>query len=219
MRASVTTSKESRMELLRELTGLPLVLPQFRRGRGTVHTTAPADCWCCRQACLSEWHHLIPVKCGGYSFRFNFVALCVQCHRSAHDGFADRHMPLAPTPAPQKPHTRRQVEWTLAPNHPRPEPRADRPYGYPSICLRDFTTREDYERLADEYQRECEQREEIKAQCEMDIAEFNDRMQEEEFARGDFSSVEDDRERERLEERWQERQEEEENYEELPTNA
>lgn len=211
MRASVAGSKDSRMALLRELTGLPLVLPNLRHGRGTMAAQAPADCWCCREAHLCEWHHLIPVKCGGRSFRFNFTALCVQCHRAAHEGFSDRYMPVQlvalVTPKPKQPSIEQVSDGQWGYGHRKP--RADRPYGYPDICLADYVDEEWYERLADEYQTKCQQEDDFKAQCALEIAEFDYRIREEEFARGDFSSVENEAERARLEERWQERQDEE----------
>lgn len=203
VQASTANSPDERLNLLRRLASLPVVAPHHRSGRSGLSLMVQPSCWACREQRITEWHHIIPVKCGGRTHRFNLVAICEPCHLEVHATAQGKWVPVirqkrAPTPAPQA--------WELP---ARPPIRHDRPYGYPCVALNELDPArpsEHYEELADAYQLECAAEEERKFRAYAESRAWEERQREHEFSEGNFDSVEDEYERERLQEQWLERE-------------
>lgn len=65
---------------------LPVVDERFRLKRHqSVTGHGPQEwCWVCASDNDLNWHHIIPVSCGGPTIEANLVNLCGRCHHAAH---------------------------------------------------------------------------------------------------------------------------------------
>lgn len=83
----VPLNQAERLRYLWTYADLPIVCKarRFRRQVPTVPNWGLV-CWSCLSVDATEWHHIIPISCGGSNVLQNFVKLCERCHLLVHVG-------------------------------------------------------------------------------------------------------------------------------------
>ncbi len=75
---------------LRRLAQLPRVPWNVRPIRFAMNGEGPSEwCWLCQGETRLNWHHIVPVSCGGETFKRNLVSLCGRCHLDVHHSKAE----------------------------------------------------------------------------------------------------------------------------------
>ncbi len=196
---STVDDHEGRIALLQQLASLPVIKPIHRDDRLKPETPI-AKCWACGSSTSEryEWHHLIPVKCGGRSTPFNFIGLCWSCHQRAHAGATERWLTKAYERV-------RRVVGKVADRRPKGKPPTHAPSAEPEWEWKYKPTVEDSYEWPEDDEERAHLRASRRIDARADEERYRKQADDEAEITGDYSHIENEIEREAAEERWAER--------------